>query len=1190
MLKYVLTVIVLLLLWAASFVFRLPLWIPILSSITIVAFLVLYVIWRRLKEKKAEKRIEAAINSQAEEDANDLRPGKASEIRTLQAEFNRALQSLRSSRLARGGKNALAALPWYLMIGPPGAGKSTALKNCGLKFPNISGTGRGGGMRGIGGTRNCEWWMTNQAILLDTAGRYTTEDDDREEWLSFLDMLRSTRPRKPVNGILVGISITDLMEARTDEVIEKARQVRDRIDEAMERLHTVVPVYVLFTKCDLVSGFVESFGSLRKKERGQVWGFTLPLDSGGMDTADLFHEHFDELVAALESRTLARMAEPISLEMREKVFAFPQELDSLRANLGDFVNELFVENIYKDVPILRGVYFTSGTQEGTPIDRIMGKVGEAFGVRRKASAPAPAAESKSYFLLDLMTQIVFPDQDVAFSNKRHRRRTSLGQWLFAAGSAALAGLGLWYGYAAYRGNRELVEDTLAMAQKAISTGEESGLTIADLTPLGARIEMLNEHRKNGAPWALRFGMYQGSALTSSLTGLYSSAIRQTVFDPVMAQDLDDMERFTARFTASNLAPDAREFVRLFDKLKLHLLLTKPKAEGEPEIGESEQTFIMDAVSSRQRRAAAKKDVVVREHVRVFLRLLQEGGTPGFVRSEDVVKRTRQILRRTRLDKLVLEKLIADLNKNEFNIGLQDLLGYGASCLKSQMQIRGAFTKRAWEKKVRGRLAKAGEIEDRWVLGAEQVPTDSTQAGEQQAADLRAQYLQQYRDEWRRFIDSIQVKTASTGPEALALLQEVTDSKPFVTLAEEIAKNVHLEDLSRQLNERAKGLVGKVRDKLGLEDEPEKPKPKTEDEKLSTLEDLDSFFSDFVRFVVPPKDEAGTAAKKAPPMDLIQEHLEYVRDDLKAYLDGEGKDSGPVENRIKVARLRLESLLQAAGPKWRPRYSAWLTPLLDITVDIVKGVGGSAANGKWCTEIYQPYMDVVANRYPFVKAAEEEIQISTFSKFYSPTDGKIWKYYEAEWKTKLEPVGDRFVLKDNSGTYSGQLAAFFARSRAITSSIFPEGAAKPNLRFAVQLLGVPGVSEVSFEVDGNKLVYRNGPLEWKNAAWPGEGQRSNAAIRIKGTGIDEYLAFEGEWALFRLLDQAVLREEGTVPNFSATWSLKNKTIDVRVLFRPAQRDNPFVSLKDDIARYQLLRSFRSKDVLPAPSIAKGAKCE
>ena len=83
----------------------------------------------------------------------------------------------RCARAASGGGN-LYALPWYVVIGPPGSGKSTLLQNSGLNFPLSSSFGKEA-MRGVGGTRNCDWWFTDEAVFLDTAGRYTTQDSDR---------------------------------------------------------------------------------------------------------------------------------------------------------------------------------------------------------------------------------------------------------------------------------------------------------------------------------------------------------------------------------------------------------------------------------------------------------------------------------------------------------------------------------------------------------------------------------------------------------------------------------------------------------------------------------------------------------------------------------------------------------------------------------------------------------------------------------------------------------------------------------------------------------------------------------------------------------------------------------------------------------------------------------------------------
>src|ERR1700746_3123885 len=97
---------------------------------------------------------------------------------------------------ASGSRGYLYEQPWYAIIGPPGAGKTTALLNAGLRFPLADSLGQGA-VAGVGGTRLCDWWFTEDAVLIDTAGRYTTQDSntaiDRAGWNAFLDLLKATR-------------------------------------------------------------------------------------------------------------------------------------------------------------------------------------------------------------------------------------------------------------------------------------------------------------------------------------------------------------------------------------------------------------------------------------------------------------------------------------------------------------------------------------------------------------------------------------------------------------------------------------------------------------------------------------------------------------------------------------------------------------------------------------------------------------------------------------------------------------------------------------------------------------------------------------------------------------------------------------------------------------------------------------
>jgi len=175
-------------------------------------------------------------------------------------------------------------LPWYVFIGAPGSGKTTALVNAGLHFP-LKGSGGDQALAGVGGTRNCDWWFTDEAVLLDTAGRYTTQESDLEAdaaaWQGFLGLIKRFRPRRPLNGALVTLSISDLMLWSEDERRRYAWHVRSRVAELYERLGVRFPVYLLVTKTDLLAGFMEFFGELDAEARQRVWGLTFEISSDG---------------------------------------------------------------------------------------------------------------------------------------------------------------------------------------------------------------------------------------------------------------------------------------------------------------------------------------------------------------------------------------------------------------------------------------------------------------------------------------------------------------------------------------------------------------------------------------------------------------------------------------------------------------------------------------------------------------------------------------------------------------------------------------------------------------------------------------------------------------------------------------------------------------------------------------------
>ncbi|MEL6220967.1 MAG: type VI secretion system membrane subunit TssM, partial [Pseudomonadota bacterium] len=148
---------------------------------------------RRRRRLKLENKIVEGATEEAEVDQRDVQ--SQAEIAELQGRMREAMAILKKSKLGgKGGRKSVYQLPWYIIIGPPGAGKTTAIVNSGLKFPLADKMGKAA-ITGIGGTRNCDWWFTNEAVLIDTAGRYTTQESDVEadskSWLGFLDILKT---------------------------------------------------------------------------------------------------------------------------------------------------------------------------------------------------------------------------------------------------------------------------------------------------------------------------------------------------------------------------------------------------------------------------------------------------------------------------------------------------------------------------------------------------------------------------------------------------------------------------------------------------------------------------------------------------------------------------------------------------------------------------------------------------------------------------------------------------------------------------------------------------------------------------------------------------------------------------------------------------------------------------------------
>ena len=445
------------------------------------------------------------------------------EIGVVRKRLDAVLAQLRKRR----GGRYLYQLPWYLVIGAPGSGKTTALANTGLATPLLNGTVTGP-LAGLAGTRNCDWWFTDRAVLIDTAGRYTTQDSrravDGRVWSGLLDLLKEHRPRQPANGVLLTVSIPELTGWTDAERRNHAILIRQRLNELRVQLGVRLPVYLLLTKADLLDGFATFFDPLDREARSQIWGLTLPAEEPESGPLSVFRDLYAGLVRRLDERLLDRLHQEPDIRRRSDAFTLPLRVAELEPALADIVDTVFGSEHGEETPRLRGLYLTSATQTGGPLGLL------------EPEADGPAS---TYFLDRLLSDIVFPEANLAQVDRVVERASRRRNALSAAAALLLgAALGGWWLVSA-KGNAALLEraDAGAAAVEAalrpLDTPPRALARVDDADPaailpaldaLRALPHAVDEPQGWADP-ALAGGLYQGARIAVPAREAYSRALR-----------------------------------------------------------------------------------------------------------------------------------------------------------------------------------------------------------------------------------------------------------------------------------------------------------------------------------------------------------------------------------------------------------------------------------------------------------------------------------------------------------------------------------------------------------------------------------------------------------------------------------------------------------------------------------------
>ena len=957
---WILSGLLILIIWALEFIFSWPWLFPVLVTAVIAVFALALFIFRYIQAARSAAALEKAIAAQGAQQALNARPERRAEIQELQKQVQGGIAALKTSKLGgkKGGAAALYSLPWYMIIGPPGAGKTTAIKHSGLVFP-FQGAG-GGAVRGVGGTRNCDWWFTNEAILLDTAGRYATESDDRDEWMAFLAMLRKYRTRRPINGVLVAINIAELIDANEQDLDAMGKKLRARIDEVMTQLQMVVPVYVLFTKCDLIAGFNEFFGEMRKSDRAQAWGATLKLNMDKQNPGKIFDDEFEGLRKQIHARALKRLATERNREAREKIYQFPLEFAGVKRNLSELIAAAFAVNAFQGTPILRGFYFTSGTQEGRPLDRVLGRMGQAMGIRPPEQVAQQVVESKSYFLHDVFMNVVFPDGSIAARSASEIRRQRLMRVGISASAAALAVIIAAPSVSAFMTYREQIKDTLerVKAAEAIdwASHDPPAPKLDRLLPLLTRLKEIDESNK-GLPFRFKWWMwmYQGDTIDGPAVSAYVKVLQDAMVGPVKR----DLEAKLKQVKGDH-------YLQERNLLKTYLMLSDvenldvdPTAEDSDKTDGTEvgaiTTAWADNLKSFSNIAVIDLKDKIRPHVRYYLKLLKTKRVAPLPRNDKLVKDTQTTLQGVAVAKRYYDLFVNSLIDEKYDeggedvranrkyppINLGDLFADRPDVLKvikstknqkekRWKEVEGPYTDSGHYRVVRNVKEGAGLLErEQWVvpLGPEE-KLDRVPINLQHLAE---EYDQRYAEQWTDWLLDITVQQPATVREAidlyntlsqperpyLRILRTLEDHTQWKDKSKEVFENEEVQrELKRRIQQKTTTMTRGLRVDVG-------DLRRTGDH-VSTVPGV---FRKTTEFAIPPPSVVGES-----PLNKYLSKLEALKGQLTKEEDTRGPNLDPraVSDRLDDALKETQDLLQGLDDKAK----IILTPLLTTPLKIV----------------------------------------------------------------------------------------------------------------------------------------------------------------------------------------------------------------------------------------------------------------
>lgn len=472
-------------------------------------------------------------------------PVSASSVR---ASFQQALRFLRAHVPVRDYRYRL---PWYLVAGEPGAGKTNLLNSVSLNLPQQQRSDDNGQRTGL------NWFFFDRAVMLEVEGD-TDAVESEKQWRRILRELVRVRPEQPIEGLILAIPCTDLLPRNALDrgldarVSELALRWQERLIDMQRMLGLTFPVYVLVTKCDRLEGFRDFCQPLPERFREEMLGWSNPYSVDTTFTPTWLPDAFQELREQLYRLQMELFASAGTASDADELFLFPDALFALQPALSLLLSQVFRPGAWRQAPALRGIYFCGD--------------GSAAAVARNGRSGQPGRTAKPVFVQHVLEKAIA---------ERALARPLAGVWLaknrlvavlqiLLVGFLLIGGSGLFFAQRRLAETKRNLDLTLTKVDSGLSRLQRSQ------EPHLYRDISYDVRKHLVDVGANRFGSVfipssWFSPINENLTQALTPAFSQIVLESLRL----DLDERTRRVVSDNDYLHAADFIQEFEQLRIN---------------------------------------------------------------------------------------------------------------------------------------------------------------------------------------------------------------------------------------------------------------------------------------------------------------------------------------------------------------------------------------------------------------------------------------------------------------------------------------------------------------------------------------------------------------------------------------------------------------------------------------------